>query len=92
MVPHVDHTEHDVDILVTDQGLADLRGLAPRERAKMIIKNCVHPDYKETLQNYFERASERGGHTPHILEEAFAMHTRFNQTGTMKELVLEEIV
>src|SRR5690606_20381189 len=91
MVSHVDHTEHDVDILVTDQGLADLRGLAPRERAQVIINNCVHPDYKETLQHYFERASERGGHTPHILEEAFAMHTRFNQTGTMKELVLEEL-
>ena len=91
MVSHVDHTEHDVDILVTDQGLADLRGLAPRERAQVIINNCVHPDYKETLQHYFERACERGGHTPHILEEAFAMHTRFNQTGTMKELVLEEL-
>ncbi|WP_456316804.1 acetyl-CoA hydrolase/transferase C-terminal domain-containing protein [Teichococcus aestuarii] len=26
MVTHVDHTEHDVDILVTENGLADLRG------------------------------------------------------------------
>lgn len=42
MVSHVDHTEHDVDILVTEQGLADLRGLAPRERARAIIDNCVH--------------------------------------------------
>ena len=32
MVSHVDHTEHDVDVLVTECGLADLRGLAPRER------------------------------------------------------------
>jgi len=47
MVSHTDHTEHDVDILVTDVGLADLRGLAPRERAQKIIDNCVHPDYKE---------------------------------------------
>lgn len=83
MVSHVDHTEHDVDILVTEQGLADLRGLAPRERAKVIIQNCVHPDYKETIQDYFERACKRGGHTPHILEEAFAMHARFNETGSM---------
>ena len=83
MVSHVDHTEHDVDILVTEQGLADLRGLAPRERAKVIIQNCVHPDYKETIQDYFERACKRGGHTPHILEEAFAMHARFNEMGSM---------
>jgi acetyl-CoA hydrolase/succinyl-CoA:acetate CoA-transferase len=84
MVSHVDHTEHDVDILVTDQGLADLRGLSPRERAEVIIENCVHPDYKEELREYFERAKELGGHTPHILEEAFKFHTRLKQTGSMK--------
>lgn len=91
MVSHVDHTEHDVDILVTDQGLADLRGLAPRERAQVIIDNCVHPDYKPALQAYFDKAKEtRGGHTPHILEEAFSFHTRFLETGSMK-LVAEEV-
>ncbi len=85
MVSHVDHTEHDVDILVTDVGLADLRGLAPRERAQTIIDNCVHPDYKEELQSYFDRACQlRGGHTPHILEEAFDWHIRFRETGSMK--------
>ncbi|TJZ51533.1 succinate CoA transferase [Sphingobacterium olei] len=85
MVSHVDHTEHDVDILVTDVGLADLRGLAPRERAQKIIDNCVHPDYKEQLQSYFNRACERGGHTPHVLEEAFSWHLRLADTGTMKK-------
>ncbi|GGH25574.1 succinate CoA transferase [Sphingobacterium alkalisoli] len=85
MVSHVDHTEHDVDILVTDIGLADLRGLAPRERAQKIIDNCVHPDYKEQLQSYFDRARERGGHTPHLLEEAFSWHLRLAKTGSMKE-------
>ena len=85
MVSHVDHTEHDVDILVTDIGLADLRGLAPRERAQKIIDNCVHPDYKEQLQSYFDRARERGGHTPHLLEEAFSWHLRLAETGSMKE-------
>lgn len=84
MVSHVDHTEHDVDILVTDIGLADLRGLAPRERAQKIIDNCVHPDYKEALQSYFDRAKERGGHTPHLLEEAFSWHLRFQDTKSMK--------
>ena len=85
MVSHTDHTEHDVDILVTDVGLADLRGLAPRERAQAIIDNCVHPDYKEELQSYFDRACRRGGHTPHLLEEAFSWHMRFSETGTMKK-------
>lgn len=85
MVSHVDHTEHDVDILVTDIGLADLRGLAPRERAQKIIDNCVHPDFKEELQSYFDRACERGGHTPHLLEEAFSWHINLAKKGTMRK-------
>lgn len=85
MVSHVDHSEHDVDILVTDQGLADLRGLAPRERAVEVINNCVHPDYREEMLDYFERSCERGGHTPHILEEAFSWHTRLETQGSMKK-------
>ncbi|PKF73741.1 succinate CoA transferase [Chryseobacterium sp. PMSZPI] len=87
MVSHTDHTEHDVDILVTDVGLADLRGLAPRERAQKIIDNCVHPDYKAELQSYFDRACQRGGHTPHLLEESFSWHLRFAETGSMKQKV-----
>lgn len=83
MVSHVDHTEHDVDILVTENGLADLRELAPRERAIAIIANCVHPTYRAQLADYFDRASARGGHTPHILEEALSWHTRRKDTGTM---------
>ncbi|MDR3272782.1 MAG: succinate CoA transferase [Flavobacteriaceae bacterium] len=85
MVSHHDHTEHDVDIIVTDQGLADLRGLAPRERAQVIIDKCVHPDYKAQMQDYFDRAKERGGHTPHLIEEALSWHTRLAQTGSMKK-------
>ncbi|AYZ10901.1 succinate CoA transferase [Chryseobacterium arthrosphaerae] len=91
MVSHTDHTEHDVDILVTDVGLADLRGLAPRERAQKIIDNCVHPDYREELQSYFDRACERGGHTPHLLEEAFSWHLRFSETGSMKQATEAEV-
>ena len=74
MVSHVDHTEHDTDILVTEIGLADLRGLAPRERAAVVIRNCVHPSYRDLLADYFRRAVARGGHTPHILEEALSWH------------------
>ncbi|WGQ10100.1 acetyl-CoA hydrolase/transferase family protein [Pedobacter gandavensis] len=85
MVSHVDHTEHDVDVIVTEQGLADLRGLAPRQRAKVLIENCAHPDYKAELLDYFERACLRGGQTPHLLEEAFAWYGRLRENGTMKK-------
>ena len=83
MVSHVDHTEHDVDILVTEQGLADLRGLAPRERARVIIDNCVHPDFREALNDYFAKACAIGGHTPHILREALSWHINLEETGKM---------
>lgn len=89
MVSHVDHTEHDVDILVTEQGLADLRGLSPRQRAQLIIKNCVHPDYQPALYNYFQRACLDGGQTPHILNEALSWHVKYQQTGTMQEPIKE---
>jgi len=83
MASHVDHTEHDVDILVTEQGLADLRGLAPRERAQVIIENCVHPTFKSALRDYFETACMKGGHTPHNLTEAFSWHINAETTGRM---------
>lgn len=83
MVSHVDHNEHDVDILVTEQGLADLRGLAPRERAQIIIDNCVHPSYRAQLQDYYDRACAKGGHTPHLLNEAFSWHERNIEHGSM---------
>ena len=86
-VSHVDHTEHDVHVLVTEQGIADLRGLSPRERARVIIENLAHPMYKEVLWDYFKRAEEKGGHTPHLLSEAFAMHELFEATGDMRNLV-----
>ena len=86
MVSHVDHTEHDVDILVTEQVLADLRGLAPRERARVIIDNCVHPDYREALNAYFAAACKIGGHTPHVLREALSWHINLEETGRMQPL------
>lgn len=84
MVSHVDHTEHDTDIFVTEQGLADLRGLAPRERAAVIIQHCVHPDYQASILDYFTRACEKGGHTPHLLQEAIDWHINFEKYGSMK--------
>ena len=87
MVSHVDHTEHDVDVIVTEQGIADLRGLAPKERAALIIENCAHPDYKEQLWDYYNRAVEATGnhHTPHILEEALSWHVNLAKNKTMKK-------
>lgn len=85
MVTHVDHTEHDVDVIVTEQGLADLRGLAPRERALSVIRSCAHPLYRDVLLDYFKAASARGGHTPHLLEQAFGLHLRHRATSSMRE-------
>ncbi|TBR39973.1 MULTISPECIES: acetyl-CoA hydrolase/transferase family protein [Dyella] len=86
MVSHVDHTEHDVSILVTEQGLADLRGLSPRQRAHAIIRHCAHPDYRPLLQDYFDRAfrDSKGKHTPHLLAEALSWHERFVEKGDMR--------
>lgn len=73
MVSHVDHTEHDVQVIVTEQGLADLRGLSPKQRAKLVIESCAHPHFKPALREYYERALRYspGRHTPHLLDEAF---------------------
>lgn len=86
-VSHVDHTEHDVDIIITEQGYADLRGLAPTERAEAVITFCVHPQYRPQMEAYFHKAVAEGGHTPHVLAEAFSWHTRLKETGTMIEHV-----
>ena len=70
-------------MLVTEWGLADLRGLAPRERAPLIIEQCAHPDYRPQLRDYLARALARGGQTPHLLEEALSWHARYQREGSM---------
>lgn len=82
MVSHVDHTEHDVDIIITEMGLADLRGKTSVERAVEIIENCSHPNYRDHLYSYLERAVKRGGHEPHLLEEALSWHVNFMERGS----------
>ncbi len=89
MVSHHDHTEHDVMFIVTEQGMADLRGKSPKERAKLIIDNCSHPDYRDMLRDYYARteaASQKAGgvHTPHLLLEALSWHQRVVETGEMR--------
>ena len=87
MCSHIDHTEHDTDIIVTEQGLADLRGLCPKKRALEIINKCAHPDFRPMLLDYFERADAATKHaqTPHIIKEALSWHERFIETGSMKK-------
>ncbi|KAK9457272.1 hypothetical protein V1511DRAFT_485873 [Dipodascopsis uninucleata] len=86
---HIDQTEHDLDVVVTEQGLADLRGLAPRERARVIIDKCAHPVYKPILTEYLDRAEflalkTGSGHEPHILKDALKFHTNYQEKGTMR--------
>jgi succinyl-CoA:acetate CoA-transferase len=86
VVSHVDHTEHEVDVVVTEQGLADLRGLDPYERAQRIIEECAHPDYRDDLLDYLSKAKKELGHIPFSLEEAPSFHRRFRDKGNMREV------
>ena len=85
-VSHVDHISQDVQVIVTEQGLADLRGLPPRKRADLIVENCAHPAYRPMLQDYRARAATAsfGRHAPSIPGEALSWHQRFMDTGDMK--------
>ena len=89
MVTHVDQTEHDLDVFITEQGVADVRGLSPKDRARVIIDKCAHPDYLPILQEYFDRAAKEGlsrgaGHEPHMLFKVFNMQKNLAEHGTMK--------
>ncbi|WP_458191064.1 acetyl-CoA hydrolase/transferase C-terminal domain-containing protein [Haladaptatus sp. NG-WS-4] len=71
MVSHVDHTEHDIDVIVTEQGVADLRGLSPMERADVMIENCAHPEFRDDLIAYLDAARTSDGHIFHSLDCVF---------------------
>lgn len=84
MVSHHDHNEHSVNIVITEQGIADLRGKSPVERARAIIENCAYPDYRQILWDYLKMAGK--GQTPHNIQAAFGMHAEFNETGDMRNI------
>ncbi len=84
MVSHMDHSEHSVKIIISEYGIADLRGKSPRERAECIIENCVHPDYRENLREYINLGVT--GQTPQHLGACFEYHRQFSETGTMKNV------
>jgi len=81
MVSHVDQNEHSVNVIITEHGIADLRGKSPIQRAEEIIANCVAPEYKEMLSEYITLTS--GTHTPQSLSACFGMHDEFIKTGSM---------
>ncbi|MDR0533611.1 MAG: acetyl-CoA hydrolase/transferase family protein [Verrucomicrobiales bacterium] len=83
LVSHADHSEHSVQVLITEQGIADLRCKTPEERAVLIIEKCAHPDYRPQLLAYLERY-RREGHVPQSLSAAFAMHEQFESTSDMR--------
>ena len=83
---HVDHISQDVQVLVTEQGLADLRGLSPKQRATLIMDRCAHPDYRPALADYYARArlGSYGQQSPSLPGEALSWHQRFMETGSMR--------
>jgi len=81
MVSHLDHSEHSVKIIISEYGVADLRGKSPIQRAHAIIDNCVHPDYKPILREYLEMGVK--GHTPQNLKCCFAFHEELAKSGDM---------
>jgi acetyl-CoA hydrolase len=87
LVSHMDHSEHSVQVVATEFGIADLRGRAPHERAQLIIDNCAHPDFRPELHAYLSMVE--GGHTPHTLSSAFALHSQFLKTGDMRGAITE---
>lgn len=90
MVSHLDHSEHSVKIIITEYGVADLRGKSPRERAEEIINKCVHPDYKPLLKEYLKLGVS--GQTPQCLSAAFAFHEQFAKSGDMRDVKWENFL
>ncbi|MFH1156373.1 MAG: succinate CoA transferase [Pseudomonadota bacterium] len=81
MCPHIDNNEHSVQVVVTEQGLADLRGLGPVQRAEAIIGTCAHPMYRDYLMRYLRES--RPGHIRHNLETCFELHRNLEKYGSM---------
>ncbi len=88
LVAHEDHSEHSVKIIISEYGIADLRGKCPAERAQEIINKCAHPDYRPLLQEYIKNAPK--GQTRFDMYNAFAFHKAFVETGDMHNVKWEK--
>ncbi len=84
LVTHLDHSEHSVQVVVTEHGVADLRGKSPGDRARLMIEKCVHPDYRPLLNAYL--AISNRGHVPQTLQNAFRMHLAYLENGDMRKV------
>ena len=85
LVSHMDHTEHSVQVVITEHGIADLRGKDPVERATLIVEKCADPIFRDQLMRYVKATAK--GHTPQTLGNAFLMHQQFLKTGDMRGVV-----
>ncbi|MBR1901789.1 MAG: acetyl-CoA hydrolase [Bacteroidaceae bacterium] len=88
---HIDHTNHFIDAVITEYGVADLRHKSDMQKAEELIK-VAHPDYRPMLQDYLKYAAKKGGHTHHELAAAFAMHDTFLRKGDMRLTDLAEYI
>lgn len=86
---HIDHTSHFIDAIITERGVADLRGKSAMQKAEALI-SVAHPDYQPLLRDYLKLAAKNGGHTQHCLSAAFAMHDTFLRKGDMRLTDLSE--
>jgi acetyl-CoA hydrolase len=89
LVTHMDHSEHSVQVVITENGIADLRGRDPYDRARLLIDNCAHPEYRDQLKAYLDVVKK--GHTPQSLSLSFAMHRQFEQSGDMRNVNWAEL-
>lgn len=71
IVPHINEgasvttSRADVHCIVTEYGIADLRGRSVSERAESLIA-IAHPDFRDELQQEFERLYHRGCQKPNV--------------------------
>jgi 4-hydroxybutyrate CoA-transferase len=60
IVPFIDHgaavttSRNDADYIVTEYGIAEMKGKSLQDRARALI-NIAHPDFKEELKGEFEK-------------------------------------
>jgi acetyl-CoA hydrolase len=88
LAAHMDHSEHSVQVIVTEHGVADLRGKDPRERARIIIEKCADPEYRDMLRDYLKLSLT--GHEPLSLSLGLAMHRAYLRHGDMRNIQWEE--
>ncbi len=89
-VSHADHSEHSVQVVATEWGVVDLRGRTPLERARLIVDNCAHPEYRDQLHRYFDFV--KGGHTPQTMAAAYAFHVQYLKTGDMRGIEWSKVL